>query len=124
MSDPTAWMDQAVCATTFPDIFFPSSGEGGYEMKREALAVCGICEVKAHCLAYALDHALDYGIYGGLTAQERREIGRKRKPPSQITRAVCGTRAAYNRHRRHGETPCEACRRAERERSRERREAA
>ena len=26
--------------------------------------------------------------------------------------APCGTEAAYNRHRRHGETPCQECKRA------------
>jgi hypothetical protein len=30
-------------------------------------------------------------------------------------RLDCGTHAAYNRHRAHGETPCEACRVAERD---------
>ena len=30
----------------------------------------------------------------------------------------CGTQAAYQRHRRHGEQPCEPCMAAERERQR------
>ena len=33
----------------------------------------------------------------------------------------CGTVAAYRRHLYHGETPCDACRNAEKERNRDRR---
>ncbi|HEY3683436.1 MAG TPA: hypothetical protein VGL93_10375 [Streptosporangiaceae bacterium] len=36
----------------------------------------------------------------------------------------CGTTAAYDRHRRHGETPCDACRTAYVTNRRERRQAA
>jgi len=117
VSDPTGWMDSAVCAQTFPDIFFPSSGDGGYEMKREALAVCGVCPVKAECLQYALNNALDYGIYGGLTAQERKALGRPKKRRSDLVLFPCGTYAAYVRHLRAGERPCEPCRQASRVRS-------
>lgn len=35
--------------------------------------------------------------------------------------APCGTRAAYRRHQRHGERPCEACRGAENAAAREKR---
>ena len=39
---------------------------------------------------------------------EGREPGRSGPPVSQ----PCGTVAAYKRHQRHGEPPCEACRAA------------
>jgi WhiB family redox-sensing transcriptional regulator len=114
-------MDAAVCAQTFPDVFFPSSGDGGYEMKREALAVCAVCPVKAECLQYALDNALDYGIYGGLTAQERKALDRPPKQRSELTLLGCGTAAGYRRHRVRGEEACRPCKDAEAQRSKVRR---
>ncbi len=42
---------------------------------------------------------------------------RKRGDPPR-TLAPCGTTAAYARHLRHGETPCDACRKANAERHR------
>jgi WhiB family transcriptional regulator, redox-sensing transcriptional regulator len=110
MSDPTGWMDSAACAGTFPDAFFPRDGDKGYELKREALAVCAGCPVATQCLAYALDNALDYGIFGGLTSQERRVIGRKRKTPTTIARPrSCGTESGVKAHQRRGEPACRAC---------------
>jgi hypothetical protein len=48
----------------------------------------------------------------------RRAAAREAKPartPWQAGLAPCGTPAAYRRHHRHGEKPCQACIRAESE---------
>ena len=64
------WQDQALCAQTDPEVFFPEKGGSA----REAKAVCRSCEVRAECLGYALDHDERFGIYGGLSARERRRL--------------------------------------------------
>src|SRR5215213_6097896 len=42
----------------------------------------------------------------------RRERGAPLAPWANSQVMPCGTSAAFQRHRRHGETPCEPCRRA------------
>ena len=64
------WRDSALCAETDPDAFFPEKG-GSAAMARN---ICRCCEVRAECLAFALANPLlaEFGIWGGLTASERR----------------------------------------------------
>jgi WhiB family redox-sensing transcriptional regulator len=67
------WMITAVCAQTDdPDAFYPE--KGGPTQKGKA--VCGRCDVRAACLAYALDRNEPYGIWGGLSVRERRRLQR------------------------------------------------
>jgi WhiB family redox-sensing transcriptional regulator len=67
-----AWRDQALCAQTDPESFFPEKGCSS----REAKKVCVECVVKAECLQYALDHDERFGIWGGLSERERRRLRR------------------------------------------------
>lgn len=69
------WRDRAACRDEDPELFFPVSDVGpGARQATEAKAVCGRCPVRRECLDYALDNGLDYGIFGGTTERERREI--------------------------------------------------
>ncbi|WP_206442567.1 WhiB family transcriptional regulator [Streptomyces boncukensis] len=115
------WHHAAACRDHDPEIWFPSDGDAA----DRARAICAACPVKAPCLQLALlvegNTARDsrYGIFAGLTGRQRRyayeqlrESGHFATPHNWRT-APCGTRAAYRRHQRHGETPCAACRRAE-----------
>ncbi len=55
----------------------------------------------------------------GMSDAERSRRYRDRRrggPPVELR--PCGTYAAYRRHERHGEPPCEACKRAEAARQR------
>lgn len=64
-----------------PDAFFPT-GEAGPQLDAAvaaAKAVCAGCPVRAACLAWAL-RALPYGIAGGLTAEERRDLRARHAP--------------------------------------------
>lgn len=72
---PRSWQESALCAETDPEAFFPDKGGSTREAKR----ICAGCEVRAECLAYALDHARDagrFGIWGGLSERERRRLTR------------------------------------------------
>ena len=61
------WQERALCAQTDPEAFFPEKGGS----TREAKKVCQTCEVRAECLEYALAHDERFGIWGGLSEDER-----------------------------------------------------
>jgi WhiB family redox-sensing transcriptional regulator len=64
------WRDDAICAQTDPEAFFPEKGGSTREAKR----VCRGCEVRSECLEFALDHEERYGIWGGMSERERRNV--------------------------------------------------
>ena len=64
------WRASALCAQTDPEAFFPDKGGSA----KEALAVCRNCPVVAPCLAWALDHDVRYGVWGGQTENARRRM--------------------------------------------------
>lgn len=68
----TEWMRDAVCAQTDPDAFHPDKS-GSVE---PAKAVCAVCPVLAECRAYALETGQRFGVWGGLSANERQQIRR------------------------------------------------
>jgi WhiB family transcriptional regulator, redox-sensing transcriptional regulator len=70
------WMDQALCAQTDPELFFPEKGGS----TRDAKKVCQACEVREDCLARALDTGERWGIWGGLSERERRALRRGEEP--------------------------------------------
>lgn len=67
-----AWQEQALCAQTDPEAFFPEKGGSTREAKR----VCHGCTVKTECLEYALANDERFGIWGGLSERERRKLKR------------------------------------------------
>ena len=72
--DPVlAWQEEALCAQTDPEAFFPEKGGSTREAKR----ICVGCEVKQECLTYALLHDERFGIWGGLSERERRRLKRE-----------------------------------------------
>ncbi len=75
---PGAWADQAACKDADPDLFHPTPGNA--YTRRAAVAVCDRCPVRGDCLAYVLANERDWsrdGIWGGLTATQRRELYRR-----------------------------------------------
>lgn len=80
MTSPTssAWRDRAACRTEDPELFFPLGADGIWALQVEqAKAVCRRCPVAEACLRYALTNPTNDGIFGGLTAGERRSIQRR-----------------------------------------------
>lgn len=67
------WRDDASCAGTDPDAFFPEKGASN----RAAKKICGGCAV-AQCLAETLqyDTSHDIGVWAGMSAEERRLLRR------------------------------------------------
>lgn len=64
------WMADALCAQSDPDAFFPEVGVSAEPAKK----VCAECTVREQCLAYALERDEKFGIWGGLSAAERRKL--------------------------------------------------
>jgi WhiB family transcriptional regulator, redox-sensing transcriptional regulator len=65
-----SWQEQALCAQTDPEAFFPEKGGS----TRDAKKICMSCPVRAECLEYALAHDERFGIWGGLSERERRRL--------------------------------------------------
>lgn len=68
------WRDDALCTQTDPETFFPEKGGSTAGAKR----VCNRCPVQAQCLEYALTNNEHFGVWGGYSERERREIARGR----------------------------------------------
>lgn len=70
------WAQDALCAQTDPEIFFPDQGES----IREAVRICSQCPVRQECFDAAMEEESArsgygrYGIRGGVTARERSRI--------------------------------------------------
>ena len=67
------WQENALCAQTDPEAFFPEKGGS----TREAKKVCLSCEVRQECLEYAMTNDERFGIWGGLSERERRKLRRR-----------------------------------------------
>ncbi len=69
------WRQAAACRNMDTDLFFPR-GETGVPLEQTvtAKAVCGGCPVRLACLEFAMATRQEYGIFGGLTEQERRSF--------------------------------------------------
>lgn len=66
------WRDDARCRNVPTDDFFPENGDSSKQAKR----ICNRCplDVRAACLAHALDNNEHFGTWGGLTARERANL--------------------------------------------------
>ena len=71
-----SWMDLGLCAEVGGDFHFPEKGGSVRAPKR----VCRACDVRAECLAYALDTDQKFGIWGGMTERERRRLKHEQAP--------------------------------------------
>lgn len=70
-----AWRVRASCAVADPDAFFPEKGGSVREVRK----ICQKCEVKSECLEFALENKEHFGVWGGLTQQERTALLRTRE---------------------------------------------
>jgi WhiB family transcriptional regulator, redox-sensing transcriptional regulator len=93
------WRLSALCAETDPEAFFPELGGS----PRAAKAVCAQCSVRAECLEFAIANDERFGVWGGTTEKERRQLRRRSRsaaesagspvnglwprPPSRLTTA-------------------------------------
>lgn len=81
------WRDYASCREQDPDLFFPVAHTQGWKTQtKQAKTVCGTCPVRETCLEWALDTGQTTGVWGGMSAGERRRIARPRE--TQLERCL------------------------------------
>lgn len=71
------WQYEGACRSAEPSVFFHPEGERGNARRRRdeaAKAVCAGCPVLAECREHALAVREPYGVWGGLTEEERNEV--------------------------------------------------
>jgi WhiB family redox-sensing transcriptional regulator len=73
------WRERAACAGK-QEFFF---ADHKATLVREAKKICMSCPVKTQCLAHAMRHD-EYGVWGGLTANERRRARRAQKKTLRV----------------------------------------
>jgi WhiB family transcriptional regulator, redox-sensing transcriptional regulator len=79
------WVAQGACRKGDPDALFVQGAA-----QNRAKLVCMGCPVRTECLADALDHRVEFGVWGGMTERERRALLRRR-PEVESWRALLDT---------------------------------
>jgi WhiB family redox-sensing transcriptional regulator len=79
---PEQWKARGACnGAADPDAWFPEFGTTGRldrdERTLAALRTCGGCFVRFECLRYAMENNERYGIWGGMTEQQRTTLRRQ-----------------------------------------------
>lgn len=70
----TEWWRRALCGQVGGDEWFPEKGS----TTRHAKSICHRCTVRAECLDYAIANSEVFGVWGGLSVEEReREAARR-----------------------------------------------
>ena len=80
------WRHRASCRDEPDDLFFPVGNSGPALLQiAEAKSVCRHCPVVTSCLKWALETGQEFGVWGGMSEDERRAL-------KQIGRASCRKR--------------------------------
>ncbi len=76
-SERLAWRVDAACKYLPTELFFPiGHGPRAQAQTGVAKAVCNACSVRPQCLDYAMAANAQYGVFGGMSEEERREVRR------------------------------------------------
>ncbi|MBA3723745.1 MAG: WhiB family transcriptional regulator [Candidatus Levybacteria bacterium] len=80
------WQLRARCRGMDSSVFYSPDGERGtdkQDRETQAKKICNPCPVKTECLVFAFEHEELYGVWGGMTEDERRNLlksGNKKLP--------------------------------------------
>ena len=69
------WQDGAACRGANADLFFPERGAS----TKTAKAICQTCNVQLACLDFAIEHRMKFGVWGGMSDKQRRQVARERR---------------------------------------------
>jgi hypothetical protein len=115
------WRDDAACASPDVDreIFFAVGNSGpAHHATMNAKLVCSICPVKAACLKFVTDYPQEFGVFAGLTADERRGRSGASRSGGQRWCYRCSEKYDYDPMRAYARicVPCAAIEEAKAER--------
>lgn len=82
METSWVWQTQGACRDMDSNMFYYEDQERGPAKEKriaDAKAICAGCVVKEECLEFALTINERYGIWGGLTEEERQSVKRRRQ---------------------------------------------
>jgi len=69
------WITESACLGMRPEIFHPVKGDKEIHAKiAAARKVCFSCDVRLECLHYALSTRQRFGVWGGETERQRRQL--------------------------------------------------
>lgn len=71
-----SWMSKRACDNETADMFHPE-GYGSDRTMAEAVKICAGCPVRLNCLDYAIRTDDQWGVFGGLTPDERRALNKQ-----------------------------------------------
>jgi len=77
VADLWDWQFEGSCRRENPEVFFHPEGERGparRDRDAAAKAVCDRCPVLVSCRAHALNVREPYGVWGGMTEDEREAV--------------------------------------------------
>lgn len=94
---PREATDDAKCRDGDPDAFWPPKG-GSVD---PAVRICASCPVRQQCADWALDHDERFGVWGGLSEQERTRVRRGRADPDRLWAETALRLAEEDAHREH-----------------------
>lgn len=77
---PKGWRELGSCRDRDPNLFYPlGRGLAALEQIEEAKTFCRACPSREPCLAFALSTRQELGVWGGMSADERRRLLRARR---------------------------------------------
>jgi WhiB family transcriptional regulator, redox-sensing transcriptional regulator len=82
--DSWEWQFAGACRRADPRLFFHPDGERGLQRSRRdaaAIAICSDCPVLQRCRDHGLAVREPYGVWGGLTEEDREAIYQVRRLP-------------------------------------------
>jgi WhiB family redox-sensing transcriptional regulator len=91
IADLYDWQSRGSCREADPSLFFhPESERGPARRKRDdaARAVCSGCPVLPACRAHGLKVREPYGVWGGLTEDDREAIYAAERPEHRLDHAA------------------------------------
>lgn len=68
------WHARAACRGEPAARFYPQPHEGALD----ARVLCDVCPVRSECLDYAMARPEPMGVWGGLSAEQRRDLAKQR----------------------------------------------
>jgi WhiB family redox-sensing transcriptional regulator len=89
MATDQEWQADAACRSIPVELFFPLIEQESDDAK----AVCLSCTVREPCLEFAIEAGERFGVWGGLTSQERRSVVSKRRARARAAAAALEVRA-------------------------------